>query len=216
MAPEPRFAVADPVAEFRAMIAALHGAGIEVVLDVVLNHTRRERHLGPDAVAARPRQRQPTTGSIPPTRPLPRLDRLRQHAGPRPPARSAAGHGRAAPLGRRWASTASASISRRCSAATGRRVPRRMRPAAGDRAGPGAGPAQADRRALGYRAGRLPRAGSRRPSRVERPLPRRGAPLLARRRGDAAGARRPAAGLGRPVRGRRAPAPGERQLGHQP
>ena len=47
MAPEPRYAVADPVAEFRAMVAALHGAGIEVVLDVVLNHTAETDHLGP-------------------------------------------------------------------------------------------------------------------------------------------------------------------------
>ncbi len=47
MAPEPRFAVADPVAEFRTMVAALHGAGIEVVLDVVLNHTAETDHLGP-------------------------------------------------------------------------------------------------------------------------------------------------------------------------
>ena len=39
MAAEPRFAVRDPMAEFRAMVAALHGAGIEVILDVVLNHT---------------------------------------------------------------------------------------------------------------------------------------------------------------------------------
>ena len=47
MAPEPRYAVADPAAEFRAMVDALHGAGIEVVLDVVLNHTAETDQLGP-------------------------------------------------------------------------------------------------------------------------------------------------------------------------
>jgi glycogen operon protein len=47
LAPEPRFALQDGPAEFRAMVAALHGAGIEVVLDVVLNHTAETDHLGP-------------------------------------------------------------------------------------------------------------------------------------------------------------------------
>lgn len=36
----------DP-AEFRAMVAALHDAGIEVILDVVLNHTAEGGRLGP-------------------------------------------------------------------------------------------------------------------------------------------------------------------------
>ena len=50
---------------------------------------------------------------------------------------------------------------------------------------------QADRRALGHRAGRLPgRQFPARLVRLERPLPRRGAPVLAGRRGHAAGARR--------------------------
>ena len=47
LAPEPRYAVADPVAELRAAVSALHGAGIEVVLDVVLNHTAESDTLGP-------------------------------------------------------------------------------------------------------------------------------------------------------------------------
>ena len=47
MAPEPRYALADPVAELRAAIAALHGAGIEVILDVVLNHTAESDLDGP-------------------------------------------------------------------------------------------------------------------------------------------------------------------------
>ncbi|MGI8493102.1 MAG: glycogen debranching protein GlgX [Acidimicrobiales bacterium] len=35
------------VNEFKAMVKALHGAGIEVILDVVYNHTAEGSHLGP-------------------------------------------------------------------------------------------------------------------------------------------------------------------------
>jgi len=35
------------VQEFKAMVRALHGAGIEVILDVVYNHTAEGNHLGP-------------------------------------------------------------------------------------------------------------------------------------------------------------------------
>jgi glycogen operon protein len=37
----------DPVGEFRAMVAALHAAGIEVILDVVFNHTAEQDERGP-------------------------------------------------------------------------------------------------------------------------------------------------------------------------
>ena len=45
------------VQEFRGMVKALHAAGIEVILDVVYNHTAEGNHLGPDAVL--PGHRQP-------------------------------------------------------------------------------------------------------------------------------------------------------------
>ena len=35
------------VAEFKAMVDALHGAGLEVILDVVFNHTAESDHTGP-------------------------------------------------------------------------------------------------------------------------------------------------------------------------
>jgi isoamylase len=35
------------VAEFKAMVKALHAAGLEVILDVVFNHTAEGNHLGP-------------------------------------------------------------------------------------------------------------------------------------------------------------------------
>jgi len=37
----------EQVAEFKAMVRALHQAGIEVILDVVYNHTAEGNHLGP-------------------------------------------------------------------------------------------------------------------------------------------------------------------------
>ena len=41
------------VQEFRGMVKALHAAGIEVILDVVYNHTAEGNHLGPDAEPSR-------------------------------------------------------------------------------------------------------------------------------------------------------------------
>ncbi len=50
-APEPRLAAsptpAGAVREFKRMVRALHAAGIEVILDVVYNHTAEGNHLGP-------------------------------------------------------------------------------------------------------------------------------------------------------------------------
>jgi isoamylase len=47
-APEPEYtAGADPDREFKTMVKALHSAGIEVILDVVYNHTAEGNHLGP-------------------------------------------------------------------------------------------------------------------------------------------------------------------------
>jgi len=46
-APAPEYASADPVVEFKAMVKALHAAGIEVILDVVFNHTVEGSELGP-------------------------------------------------------------------------------------------------------------------------------------------------------------------------
>jgi glycogen operon protein len=40
-------ATGNPVREFKGMVKALHRAGIEVILDVVYNHTAEGNHLGP-------------------------------------------------------------------------------------------------------------------------------------------------------------------------
>src|SRR5207237_8562491 len=47
LAPDARFAVKDPVSEFKTMVRTLHAAGLEVILDVVYNHTPEGNHLGP-------------------------------------------------------------------------------------------------------------------------------------------------------------------------
>jgi glycogen operon protein len=46
-APAPQFAVRDAVSEFKTMVKALHAAGIEVILDVVFNHTAEGNEHGP-------------------------------------------------------------------------------------------------------------------------------------------------------------------------
>ena len=46
-APDPRFQPGGAIAEFKTAIKRLHEAGIEVILDVVYNHTGEGNHLGP-------------------------------------------------------------------------------------------------------------------------------------------------------------------------
>jgi isoamylase len=46
-APEPRYLATNSVREFKTMVKTLHSAGLEVILDVVYNHTAEGNHLGP-------------------------------------------------------------------------------------------------------------------------------------------------------------------------
>ncbi len=46
-APESRYAPDNPLDAFRSTVMRLHDAGIEVILDVVYNHTAEGNHLGP-------------------------------------------------------------------------------------------------------------------------------------------------------------------------
>jgi glycogen operon protein len=46
-APEPSYSGSEAVSEFKSMVKTLHSAGIEVILDVVYNHTSEGNHLGP-------------------------------------------------------------------------------------------------------------------------------------------------------------------------
>lgn len=45
--PELRYSASGSVKEFKTMVKTLHSAGIEVILDVVYNHTAEGNHLGP-------------------------------------------------------------------------------------------------------------------------------------------------------------------------
>ncbi|MGB0361102.1 MAG: glycogen debranching protein, partial [Endozoicomonas sp.] len=47
MAPEENFAINDPVTEMKTMVRELHRAGIEVIMDVVFNHTCESGYGGP-------------------------------------------------------------------------------------------------------------------------------------------------------------------------
>ena len=164
------------------MVKAMHAAGIEVILDVVYNHTAEGNHLGPTlsfkgidnpAYYRLVEDDQQLLHGLHRHRELPQ----------RPaPALAAADHGLAALLGHRDAR---------------RRLPLRPRLDAGPRvlrrrpaldllraraAGPGRQPGQADRRAVGRRPRRLP--GRQLPAavdRVERQVPRHRPRLLARR-----------------------------------
>jgi isoamylase len=47
LAPESQYAYGEPVSEFKNLVSTLHRAGIEVILDVVYNHTAEGNQLGP-------------------------------------------------------------------------------------------------------------------------------------------------------------------------
>ncbi|HLH77041.1 MAG TPA: glycogen debranching protein GlgX [Candidatus Binataceae bacterium] len=46
-APDMRYSASGTVQEFKSMVKRLHSAGLEVILDVVYNHTAEGSHLGP-------------------------------------------------------------------------------------------------------------------------------------------------------------------------
>ena len=91
----------DAVREFKMMVRALHAAGLEVILDVVYNHTGEGSHLGP-TLAFRGLDNAVYYRLLPGTRGALRgLHRLRQHAERPPPAGAEAGDGQPALLGHR-------------------------------------------------------------------------------------------------------------------
>jgi glycogen operon protein len=83
-APDPRYASegvrGEQVREFKQMVKTLHQAGIEVILDVVYNHTAEGNQLGPTSASAASTTR-PTTGWSPTTAATTWTTRDRQHAG---------------------------------------------------------------------------------------------------------------------------------------
>jgi len=165
-------ATGQQVNEFKAMVKALHQADLEVILDVVYNHTAKGNHLGPtlcfrgidnDAyyrlVADQPRYYYGLHG-------------LREHAQRTPAARDSARDGQPAVLG---AGDACRRVPVRPGVGVGPRVPRggsTLHVLRGDPPGSGDLAGQAHRRALGPRGRGLP--GGKLPGRlsgVERPVP---------------------------------------------
>jgi glycogen operon protein len=47
LAPEMRYSATGTISEFKTMVKTLHSVGIEVILDVVYNHTAEGNHMGP-------------------------------------------------------------------------------------------------------------------------------------------------------------------------
>jgi glycogen operon protein len=140
------------VQEFKAMVRALHEAGIEVILDVVYNHTAEGNHLGPtlsmrgidNRLLPAGRRRQAV---------LHGLHRHRQQPERRQPALAAADHGLAAVLGHR---DARRRLPVRPGGDPGPRVLRRrptQRVLRTRATGSGGQPGEAHRRAVGRRPG---------------------------------------------------------------
>ena len=96
-APENDYAAADSpldaVMKFKTMVRNLHSAGIEVIFDVVYNHTAEGNQMGPTLVVPRHRQRLvlPAFAGRPAV--LHGFHRLRQHAAHAKPARAAVDYG---------------------------------------------------------------------------------------------------------------------------
>ncbi len=213
-APEQRYAADNVRNAFRSTVAELHSAGIEVILDVVYNHTCEGNHLGPTLcykgidnaayywlVPDQPRFYENYTGTgnalnLTHPRVLQMvMDSLRY-----------------------WVEVFHIDGFRFDLASTLGRMPAFDPHAAffaAIRQDPGAGQRQADRRAVGHRTRRL--SGRRLSARlvgVERHLPQDLAPLLARRRQSAGRSGRRADRLGGAIPPRRARPAGEHQPRH--
>ena len=94
------FGHAARVGEFKTMVKTLHAAGLEVILDVVYNHTARRRPHRADARASAASTTRSTTASIRAhPRALSQLHRHRQQPQHRAPRGARAGDGQPALLG---------------------------------------------------------------------------------------------------------------------
>ena len=96
-APHQAYAAGDPLDEFRDLVRAMHGAGIEVWLDVVYNHSSEFDATGPTYTYRGLDNRTyylmgPGPGHVP------QRHRLREHPALRPPRRARPDHGQPAPL----------------------------------------------------------------------------------------------------------------------
>ena len=178
-APETRYLRTDGASEFKTMINQFHAHGLEVILDVVYNHTAEGNELGPTLSFKgidNASYYRLAAGSAPL---LHQRHRHRKHRQPLASARAADGGGFAALLGDRNAGRRLSLRPRHHPRARALRVRRRRRLSRCLPAGPGAVRRQTDRRALGHRTGRLPgRPVSAGMGRMERQVSRYGSQLL--------------------------------------
>ena len=102
-APDPRYAHEreQTLREFKEMVARLHEAGLEVILDVVYNHTARRQRARPDFVVQGDRQRLLLSAVARSVALLHQRHRHREHAEPQPHARDPDGRRQPALLGSR-------------------------------------------------------------------------------------------------------------------
>ena len=111
-APSQRYLSSRNIAEFRTMVNLLHDAGIQVVLDVMFNHSGEGNHLGPTISFRGIDNASYYRLNRDDRRLLHGFHRLRQHAEPGAPPGAADGDGLLTLLGRGDAGgTASASTS---------------------------------------------------------------------------------------------------------
>ena len=165
-APQPRYLAGPFVNEFKEMVSQFHHAGIEVILDVVYNHTAEGNELGPTLVLQGHRQRL--------VLPAGRRTGATTSTTPAPATRSTLSHQRVLQMVadslRYWATRDACRRlplrprdhprARALRLRRRRRLPRRLPAGSGPQSG------QADRRALGFRARRISgRAVSRRDGR---------------------------------------------------
>ena len=152
-----RYSASGTLGEFKTMVKTLHAAGLEVILDVVYNHTAEGDHHRADA--SLPRHRQPDLLPARSRAPaaLSQLHRHRQQPQHRAPRGARPGDGQPALLGAGDARRRLPLRPRRDARAqrAGRVRPQRRLPRRGA-PGPGAVAGQADRRAVGPRRRRLP------------------------------------------------------------
>ena len=214
-APQPRYLGTPFVNEMKEMVAHFHAAGIEVILDVVYNHTAEGNELGPTLslkgidnasyyrLSPEPRHYINDTGTgntvnLSHPRVLQMVtDLLRYWAEEM--------HIDGFRFRPRDHSGARALWLRR-----GRRISGFLP------AGPRAQPGEAHRRTVGLRSGRLSgRSLLARLGRMERSISRYDAGILARRRGQARGIRRPRHRVGRPLRQARPQALGVGEFHHR-
>jgi len=210
--PDARFAPpgADPAAEFREMVDAIHDAGIEVILDVAYNHTGEGGADGP-------------TFSLRGIDNLAYYRTLPDEPGVYVNDTGCGKHPRPEPGARQPALLASGTRRRRFPLRPGDgagphhgRFLQAALPAQPNRRHARTGGRQADRGTLGPGPRRLPIGPlPGRVGRVERPLPRQRAPLLAWRRRPGQRVRTAHPRLGGPVRIERPQPGGERQFRHR-